>query len=201
MKPFASLFFLPLLLLSVAFGQTTTGTIVGSVSDPSGLAIAGATVTLIESATTVQRKTETLSTGDFAFNTVQPGVFQIKVEAAGFKTFERTSINLVANDRLSVGTIALQIGSATESVTVKAEGAAVQTASAEHSGVLTSAQVDNLMIKGRNIVTMLQLLPGVMDTNAPDAPDRNFAIGMNINGDRRNAIGCGWTACRPRTAA
>src|SRR6478752_2235689 len=105
MKPFASLFFLPLLLLSVAFGQTTTGTIVGSVSDPSGLAIAGATVTLIESATTVQRKTETLATGDFAFNTVQPGVFQIKVEAAGFKTFERTSINLIANDRLSVGTI------------------------------------------------------------------------------------------------
>jgi len=189
MKQFAALFFLPLLLLSVAFGQTTTGTIVGSVSDPSGLAIAGATVTLIESATTVQRKTETLATGDFAFNTVQPGVFQIKVEAAGFKTFERTSINLVANDRLSVGTIALQIGSATESVTVKAEGAAVQTASAEHSGVLTSAQVDNLLIKGRNIVTMLQLLPGVTDTNAPDAPDRNFAIGMNINGDRRNSIG------------
>ena len=59
-------------------------------SDPSGLAIAGATVTLIGNATTVQRKTETLATGDFAFNTVQPGVFQIKVEAAGFKKFERT---------------------------------------------------------------------------------------------------------------
>src|SRR5436853_305206 len=82
----------------------------------------------------------------------QPVVFQIKVEAAGFKTFERTSINLTANDRLSIGTIALQIGSATESVTVKAEGAAVQTASAEHSGVLTSAQVDSLLMKGRNIV-------------------------------------------------
>ena len=66
-----------------------------------------------------------------------------------------------------MGTLALQIGSATESVTVKAEGAAVQTASAEHSGVLTSSQVDNLLIKGRNIVTMLQLLPGVTDTNVP----------------------------------
>jgi hypothetical protein len=74
-------------------------------------------------------------------------------------------------------------------VTGKAEGAVVQTASAEHSGVLTSTQVDNLMVKGRNIITMLQLLPGVVDTNIPDAPDRNFAIGLSVNGQRRNAVG------------
>jgi hypothetical protein len=189
MKAFASLFLLLFAFVPGGHGQTTTGTIVGSVLDPSGLPVAGANVTLIDRATSVQRRTQSLTTGDFAFNTVEPGIFDIQVEAAGFKKFERTSINLAANDRLSVGTLALQIGSAAESVTVRAEGAAVQTASAEHSGLLTSSQVDSLLIKGRNIVTMLQLLPGVTDTNAPDAPDRNFAIGMNINGDRRNAIG------------
>ena len=65
----------------------------------------------------------------------------------------------------------------------------IQTASSERSGVLTSAQVDTLMIKGRNVTSLLQLLPGVVDTSNPDAPDRNFAIGLSINGQRRNAIG------------
>ena len=72
---------------------------------------------------------------------------------------------------------------------MQSQGTAVETASAEHSGVLTSSQVENLLIKGRNVITLLQLLPGVVDTNAPDAPDRNFAIGLSVNGQRRNAVG------------
>jgi len=189
MKNLTLLFLLVVTLPTLGTAQTTTGTIVGSVSDPSGLAVAGAIVTLTHTTATVHRKTITTANGDFAFNTVEPGNFNLTIEVVGFKKFERTDINLAANDRLSVGTITLQVGNTTDSVTVKAEGTAVQTASSEHSGLLTSAQVDNLLIKGRNVVTMLQLLPGVVDTNVPDAPDRNFAIGMNINGDRRNSIG------------
>ena len=168
--------------------QTTTGTIIGSVTDPSGLAVSSAGVTLTQTTTGVQIKTQTMSTGDFVFNAIEPGRYDITVEAPGFKKAQRTAINLTANDRLPVGTIALEVGNVTESVTVKAQGAEVQTASSEHSGVLTSSQVDNLLIKGRNTITLLQLLPGVVDTNAPDAPDRNFAIGLSVNGNRRNAV-------------
>ena len=118
-----------------------------------------------------------------------PGLTDLAVEAQGSKRFERTSLNLTANERLAVGTIVMEVGNVTESITVKAEGAVVQTASAEHSGLLSSTQVDSLMVKGRNVITMLQLLPGVVDTNIPDAPDRNFAIGLSVNGQRRNAVG------------
>ncbi len=187
MKLFAALLICG--LLAVVSAQTITGTIVGAVNDPTGLPVAGANVTLTHASTGVERQVQTNTTGDFVFNAVPPGTYKITIESAGFKKIEQTSVNLLANERLAVGTISLAVGSVNESVTVAADAAVVQTASAERSGVLTSSQVDNLMIKGRNAITLLQLLPGVVDTNAPDGPDRNFAIGLWVNGDRRNAIG------------
>jgi hypothetical protein len=184
--------YVSILLLGLVTGlcaQTITGSIMGTVADPSGLAIAGASVTLTQANTGVSRNAQTSPTGDFAFNAIDPGVYNLSVEFKGFKKAQRTSINLTANERLSVGTIALEVGSMTESITVEAQGAAVQVASSERAGVLTSSQVDNLMIKGRNVTTLLQLLPGVVDTSNPDGPDRNFAIGLYVNGDRRNAVG------------
>ncbi|MGI8988349.1 MAG: carboxypeptidase regulatory-like domain-containing protein [Bryobacteraceae bacterium] len=169
--------------------QTTTGSIAGAVTDPSGLAVAGAEASVTSKATGVSRTAKTNANGDFEFNVLDPGVYTVTVTASGFRREERTGINLTANERHSLGTISLQVGSVNESVTVQAQGTAVEIASAEHSGVLTSSQVDNLLIKGRNVITLLQLLPGVVDTNAPDAPDRNFAIGLSVNGQRRNAVG------------
>ncbi len=171
------------------FAQTTTGSIVGTVLDPSGATVANADITLIQVSTGAQRQTKTLATGDFSFNAVVPGEYSLTVTAAGFKKIEKTGFNLTASERLPVGNLQLEVGQVSDTITVRADTAVVQTASAEHSGVLTSDQVDNLMIKGRNVITMLQLLPGVVDTNAPDAPDRNFAIGLSVNGQRRNAIG------------
>jgi len=169
--------------------QTTTGSIIGTVTDPAGLSVSGAEASLISKATGISRNLKTAANGDFEFNVLDPGVYNISISASGFRREERTEINLTANERRSLGTIALQVGSVTESVSIQAQGTAVETASAEHSGVLTSSQVDNLLIKGRNVITLLQLLPGVVDTNAPDAPDRNFAIGLSVNGQRRNAVG------------
>jgi hypothetical protein len=177
-----------MMALSGANAQTITGSIAGTVMDKSGLAVANANVTLIQPSTGAQRRTQTGITGDLVFNVLEPGVYELSVEAAGFKKFQRTAINLTASDSLSLGTITLEVGSVAESVTVRGQGAAVQTASTEHSGVLTDSQVQDLLIKGRNVITLLQLLPGVVDTNAPDAPDRNFAIGLSVNGGRRNSI-------------
>src|SRR4051794_5005651 len=176
-------------LFTPAFGQTISGTIVGTVADPSGLAVTSAKVVLTQTTTGVQRQAETSTAGDFVFSSVTPGVYTVLVEAAGFKKVERTQINLSANERLALGTIALEVGAVAETVTVAAQSAMLQTASAERSGLLSSTQMDNLIVKGRNVTTLLQLLPGVVDTNAPDGPDRNFAIGLWVNGERRNAIG------------
>jgi hypothetical protein len=176
-----------LLGASEIYGQTITGSIIGSISDPSGLPVAGAEVSLTQANTGVLRKSKSGPDGAFVFNAVEPGAYNLSVVMSGFKKTDRTSINLTASERLSLGTIALEVGSVNESITVEAQGTAVQTASSERSGVLTGSQVDNLMIKGRNVISLLQLLPGVVDTNDPDAPNRNFGIGLSVNGNRRNS--------------
>ena len=127
-------FSLILAMISCASAQTITGSISGTINDSSASAVAGADITLTHTATGVARKAQTTATGDFVFNSVVPGGYNVTVEAAGFKKLERTEINLSANERLSVGVLTMQVGALTESVTVAAEGATVQTASAEHSG-------------------------------------------------------------------
>src|ERR1043165_769248 len=93
-------------LFTAAFGQTISGVIVGTVADPSGLAVGNAKVVLMQTTT---------------------GVYSVAVEATGFKKVERTQINLSANERLALGTIALEVGALAETVTVSEQSALLQT--------------------------------------------------------------------------
>jgi len=167
-----------------AFPQTITGSITGSVRDSSGLAVAGAELTLLHPATGVERKATSNERGDFVFPSLQPGAYDITVGMAGFKTVERKALRLTASETLAIGDIALEVGAVSERITVTAQGSTVQTASAERSGVVTSSQVENLLIKGRNVTSLLSLLPGVVDLADSDSPDRNFNI--YVQGNRRN---------------
>ncbi len=150
-----------LLLAGQVLAQTVTGTISGAVTDPSDQVIVGSTVTLTNERTLESRTTPTNELGAFIFPAVPPSAYSVKVEAAGFKTFQRTGMVLSANERLSLGSIRLAIGALTETVSVVAEGAAVQTTSAEHSAMLTPDQMATMMTRGRDVVSLLRLLPGV----------------------------------------
>ncbi|MBL8177737.1 MAG: carboxypeptidase regulatory-like domain-containing protein, partial [Bryobacterales bacterium] len=166
------------------WGQTITGSITGSVRDGSGLAVAGAELTLQHPATGVERKAASNERGDFVFASLQPGLYHLTVSMAGFKTVDRRDLRLTASETLSTGDIALEVGAVSERITVTAQGSTVQTASAERSGVVTSSQVEGLLIKGRNVTSLLSLLPGVVDLADSDSPDRNFNI--YVQGNRRN---------------
>jgi hypothetical protein len=82
------------ILVPTVTAQTTSGAVVGTVTDPSGAAVVAADVTLIQPATGVQRKAQTQANGGFAFNAVDPGTYTLTVEAKGFKRMERTSVSL-----------------------------------------------------------------------------------------------------------
>src|ERR1041385_8033255 len=146
-----------------AYAQTNSGAINGRVVDPSGMAIPGAEVRLTNQVLKDTRAFTSTVTGDFVFTEVQPGAYSIAVKLEGFKQFEKTDIRLSASDRINVGEIRLQVGAVTESIEVKAVGAQVQTESAERSGLLDSKQIMQLMARGRDVMALLQLMPGVVE--------------------------------------
>ncbi len=145
----------------LAWAQTVTGVVLGTVTDPSGQAIPGASVTLISEATGDQRSAKTEVSGSFMFPAVPSGAYTIRIESQGFQRFEKTGNRLTPNERLSLGSIQLAIGSIAETVTVTAQGMNVQTASAEGSALLTSRQLDTLSERSRDIVNLLRTIPGV----------------------------------------
>ena len=155
--------FVCLFAAASAWAQSSSGTVTGRVIDASGAAIAEADVQLVDQATKDTRKVASTADGDFLFSNVQPGTFTLTVRAAGFKRLDKSDINLTASDRLAIGDVRLEVGTITETVEVKSEGAQVQTASSEHSGLLDSKQITNLMARGRDVMSLLQLLPGVVD--------------------------------------
>ena len=131
--------------------------------------------------------------GEFLFSNVQPGTFTITVRAAGFKRLEKSDINLTASASLSVGDVRLQVGAVTETVEVKAQGAIVETASAERAGLIDSKEITDLMARGRDVMAMLQILPGVVDippvgdvlgqfTTPTMDGTRSFYNALNIDG-------------------
>ncbi len=153
-----------LLLLSLSQGlwsQTISGSIVGTVVDSSGNVIPAAAVKLVSERTGEERTAATNETGDFSFPALQPGIYTVQVEVSGFKPLKKTGNVLSAAERLNVGSLQLTIGAVSESVTIEAQAVTVQTTSTEHSALIGSRQIEQVSIRGRDVVSMLRILPGV----------------------------------------
>jgi len=89
----------------------------------------------------------------------------LSVRMAGFKKFEQTDLHLAESDSLATGPLKLEVGAVSETIKVKAEGATIETASAERSGLLDSKQIMELQSRGRDVMSLLQILPGVVNDN------------------------------------
>jgi len=150
------------LFAAVSLAQTVTGNVSGTILDPGGLVIAGATVTLQNEQTGETRELVSSDAGDFVFTALPPGPYILVAQFRGMKRFEKRNLNLTAAERLSVGEIRMEIGAVTESVNVSAQGAVVQTTSQERSAVLDSKQMAQLMTKSRDFIALLRVLPGVV---------------------------------------
>jgi hypothetical protein len=150
-----------LLFSASALAQSTAGRILGTVTDQSGAAVAGATVVV----TDVQRgSSRTLTTDDagaYAAPDLQPGTYKIHVEAKGFKSVERPNVTIeVATDVRA--DFALQPGQVTETVTISEEVPLLNTTSSTLGGTLSNQEINDLPLSGRNYENLLQLRPGVM---------------------------------------
>jgi hypothetical protein len=157
--------------------MTVTGSISGSVTDPSGQMVPGAVVTIRSVNTGDTKSATTNDTGAFSFIAVPPETYTLKVERQGFKTFERTDLVVSANERVAVGDIQLQVGQVSDTVTVQAETAQVQTDSSEHAADLTTNQLANLTARGREVVSLLRTIPGVTYQADQDSAGGSYGTG------------------------
>ncbi|MBV9083971.1 MAG: carboxypeptidase regulatory-like domain-containing protein, partial [Acidobacteriaceae bacterium] len=162
---FAAAAALCLSFAGTVFPQTSSGTLAGRVIDPSGSPVAAAEVRLTNQVLKNVRTFTTPEMGRFVFTDVAPGTYSLQVKMQGFKEFDKTDINLSANANLSEGDLQLQVGSVSETVEVKADIAQVETASGDRSALLDSKQITNLMARGRDVMSLLQILPGVVNDN------------------------------------
>jgi hypothetical protein len=148
-------------LSAATFAQTTisTGSIQGTVTDPSGALVPGARISILNKATNKVTETTTNSAGTFASGALIPGQYTVRIEAKGFRTVElpvvvEVNTTVAANAKLTVGESAQVIEVEGSALSVNTEQATVQ-------GVLTSQQIENLPINGRNFLDLAQLEPGV----------------------------------------
>src|SRR4051794_40831095 len=129
------------LLAGAAEAQIMSGSVAGTVVDSSGAVIAGASVTLVHTSTAATRHAVSDASGNFLFNAVDGGGLTLRIEKEGFKAMRREGIVLVTGDRIALGSIALDLGSVNETVSVTADAALVQTTSSERSDVITGKQI------------------------------------------------------------
>jgi hypothetical protein len=156
------------LLLVVGMGSalpawaqsSSTGTVGGAVTDPSGALVAGATVTLTDISTNVALTTTTNPSGRYIYVDVNPGVYSIAVSKAGFETTKTLNQEVKVGASLTVN-LSLQVGGANVVVEVSAVGNELQTMNATVGNTITSTAIDNLPSLGRDVSTFIALQPGV----------------------------------------
>jgi hypothetical protein len=158
-----SFLFLFIFVASSAWAQTGTTSLRGTVMDKSGAIIAGATVKLTDKGQGVQRSTTSTSTGAYEFLALQPGTYNLRVEATGFRAYDQRSIELLVNNPTTVN-VTLEVGSTTETVEVSAMGETLNTTDASLGVAFGENQVKQLPLESRNVGDLLSLQAGVVYT-------------------------------------
>jgi hypothetical protein len=172
--------FLICLLSLTALGQITTGSLNGSVTDPGGASVAGATITVTNTATGAERSGISSSTGTFDFQALQPGTYKITVEAQGFKRAVSTDVTVSVGQPAQVN-IPLEIGLASETVTIVESQEVINSTSPTLTNVINTRQVVDLPLGGRNPVELASLQAGI-------AVIGNDTRGASVGGLRQTAV-------------
>ncbi|HJZ82366.1 MAG TPA: carboxypeptidase regulatory-like domain-containing protein [Pyrinomonadaceae bacterium] len=174
-----------LVLSPAAVAQSVSGSISGMVTDPNGSVVPGANLTLVNDQTKARRDQVSNESGRFNFASIQPGIYSLKIEHQGFETLLRTNVVLSANEDLALGELRLKTGQVTETVTVSSEGAIVEKESTDLTARLTADQLSLISTKGRDITSLLRLIPGTSNDDDIEAVGEGFGTNLpNISGQR-----------------
>src|SRR5438128_795527 len=141
-------------------GQAVNATVLGTVTDSTGAAVANAKVTITETNTNISRSTQTNDSGNYVFPDLPPGTYRVTAEQTGFKRASRAAIDVVVNTTSRID-LDLQAGDVSETITVEAETPILQTERADTGRKLETVLVENMPLgTNRNFQNLLNLVPG-----------------------------------------
>ncbi|MBZ5516540.1 MAG: carboxypeptidase regulatory-like domain-containing protein [Acidobacteriia bacterium] len=166
-----------------AWGQTT-GTIRGTVTDPSGAVVPGASVTVVLNGTAATRKTASDRDGDYVFPALAVGQYAVTVHAQGFSDFQETDVQ-VSIGRVAVVNAQLQLASLSQAVTAEATPPLIETTSTQLGAVVDGHTVSQLPLNARDTYQLLQLQPGVQSEMGSELFYGSDRVGVvSVNGGR-----------------
>jgi hypothetical protein len=181
--------FFSLMLGSIAQAQVTGATLTGTVSDPSGGVVAGASISTRNTATGVVREATTDSAGLFTIPNLVPGDYEVKVTAAGFSTAVQSNLSLAVGQQQQLN-FSMKVGSTSTTVQVSESAPQIELTSSAVSGQVESETVRELPLNGRDWTSLAQLQPGVKQIQTQMAfstsarGNRGFGGEMTISGQR-----------------
>ncbi len=183
-----------LFLASSSRAQDISGSISGTVTDSSGGAVKGATVTATNTDKNTSKSVQTGGRGEYTLQNLLVGQYTLTITANGFKKFEQTGIMVNVHDQLETNA-SLQVGAASETLTVSANAIHVETESAARQGLVTPPEIHELPLNTRNFVQLVTLMPGVSSSSQLDTfyignslPSGTTAtIPFSFNGERNSA--------------
>jgi Carboxypeptidase regulatory-like domain len=147
----------------LATGQAVTGTLLGTVVDPTGAVVPNANVTLTNEGTAVINKTTSGQQGFYTFPNLNPGQYSVTVESAGFRT-EISRHNVVLVEQSTRVDLTLSPGTVSQQVTVTGSTPLVETTTSDLGTTIDSTQISNLPVNGRSPQMLMQLAPGSTPT-------------------------------------
>jgi hypothetical protein len=173
------------------FAQGTAGRILGAVTDQTGGAIVGATVTILDTQRNITRTIMTDTAGEYSAPNLLPGMYTISASYQGFQTAEHSGITLEVNQELRVD-LTLQPGAQTQKITVTGELPLIETTNAVVGGTIQNTVINDLPLNGRNFTNLLVLRPGTIkyaggsgwtqSTNGLRPHDQNYMVdGIDSN--------------------
>lgn len=183
-KSFAFTLLLTLACCLSLSGQTITGTFTGTVSDATGAVIPNVKITATNTGTNLPASATTNRYGVYNLLFLPVGSYNIVAESAGFKKAQTGPFSLETNQIARVD-LKLEIGDASQSVTVDATSVALQTESTQTGGTLDSTKLTSLPLNGRNFASLTLLVPGAITTNPQGiATSQRFQSRPFVNGNR-----------------
>ena len=178
------LFIVSLFAAGSSLRAQTTGTIRGTVQDPSGAIVPGAQVAAILTQTDVNRTTQANAEGQYVFPALPVGIYTVVVKAPGFQEYRQSDVE-VEIGHVTLANVSLELGTLAQVVTAEAQAPLVETSSTQMGAVVTERMVTELPLNARDTYQLLQLQPGVQSQLGSDLFYGSDQAGVvSVNGGR-----------------